>query len=73
MGKQTLYDIKISYRNTMTGVQSHWIKKKVGFRTLALVTYNEYDDQRTIDPNEEGSGSHGMYFRINGAIVWCRG
>jgi len=73
MGKQTLYDLEISYRNIHTNQPTRWIKRRIGFRTLALVTYNEFDDDHPIDPTEEGSGVHGMYFRINGALVWCRG
>lgn len=48
--------------------------KLLGFRTAALVTWNETEES-TMAPSvtPEGSGSHGMYFRINGAVVMARG
>jgi beta-galactosidase/beta-glucuronidase len=48
----------------------------LGFRTAALVTINETDEStmgRVLKNDSEGSGSHGMYFRINGAVVTARG
>jgi hypothetical protein len=63
--------------------QQMTIRKRIGFRTTALVTVNETNKRDRIkdgDPVEhnqddaaEGSGQHGMYFRINGAIVMARG
>ena len=45
-----------------------------GFRTSALVTSNEFQNNgMSNNKDKEGSGTHGMYFRINGAVVWCRG
>lgn len=48
-----------------------------GFRIAALVTNNETQD---LEDNgapsadqAEGSGTHGMYFRVNGALIWSRG
>lgn len=49
----------------------------LGFRTAALVTINETDEStmgRVLqNDSAEGSGNHGMYFRINGAVVMARG
>jgi beta-mannosidase len=73
MGKQTLYELEISYRNLPANRETLWYKKKIGFRTVALITYNEYDDEHPVDTEGEGSGIHGMKFRINGALVFCRG
>ncbi|CAB9515754.1 Beta-mannosidase A [Seminavis robusta] len=62
-----------------------WIQKKIGFRTFAIVTINEtaLDDESVIgggeesveeqSEDEEGTGLHGMYMRINGALVMARG
>jgi beta-mannosidase len=46
----------------------------IGFRTSALVTINETNDTALAEANvTEGSGQHGMYFRINGAVLFARG
>jgi len=74
MGDQTLYELEISYRNIRRNIQETGrLKRKIGFRAVALITYNEYDDDHLVNATEEGSGVHGMYFRINGALVLCRG
>lgn len=46
-----------------------------GFRTISLVTINETDSTELEEAlnHREGSGQHGMYFRVNGAIVMARG
>ena len=72
MGRQSLYNIYVG----TSFIHDEWIRKRIGFRIISLVTINEND---TLDFNEasnesaEGSGHHGMYFRINGAIVMARG
>ena len=56
----------------------------IGFRTVAMVTINETDTTSTASNANsasfasattmmEGSGQHGMYFRVNGALVLARG
>jgi len=40
----------------------------IGFRSIALITHKE-----TKEIPEEGTGSHGMYFRVNGVAIWARG
>ena len=47
-----------------------------GFRSVSLGTHNDTDpgvDNGSTTNQIEGSGIHGMYFRINGVVVWCRG
>lgn len=50
------------------------IQKRIGFRILQLVTTssNINKTQETLR-QDEGSGRTGMFFRINGADVYCRG
>jgi beta-galactosidase/beta-glucuronidase len=46
----------------------------IGFRTLNLITVNDTDSSVVNQSlSLEGSGNHGMFFRINGAAVWARG
>ena len=48
-----------------------WMTKRIGFRTSAIVTINE---SATDNSNgEDGTGMHGMYLRVNGALVMARG
>jgi len=72
MGKQPLYNIYIGTNH----IHDVWIEKRIGFRTSALVTIDEtntVDFTEALRDSAEGSGQHGMYFRINGAIVMARG
>jgi beta-mannosidase len=72
MGKQPLYKIYVGTKN----IHDKWIEKRIGFRTTSLVTMNENntaDFSKALHDSTEGSGQHGMYFRINGAIVMARG
>ena len=72
MGKQPLYNIYVKANH----IHDRWIRKRIGFRTTALVTINENSTvgfKRVLHETTEGSGQHGMYFRINGAIVMARG
>jgi len=72
MGKQQLYNIYIGTSN----IHDTWIKKTIGFRTASLATINETDNfdlHQALHDSSEGSGQHGMYFRVNGAIVMARG
>ena len=83
MGKQPLYLVKVALAMANHSREDDdfylvgpWIERRIGFRTLALVTANDTDDavlNAMIDNQTEGSGHHGMFFRINGAAVWCRG
>lgn len=66
-----LYNIQIQYRSKYDSKRdnNNWITKKIGFRTIELITHNEPH----LSQVKEGTGSHGMYFRINGSVVFCRG
>lgn len=48
--------------------------RRIGFRVPALVTVND-SDPSVVKNNRstDGSGTFGMYFRINGAPVFARG
>lgn len=70
MGKQSLYHIYIALDNP----SSKWIKRRIGFRTVAVVTTDDTNSSLVRDiEKKEGSGGHGLFFRVNGAIVNCRG
>jgi beta-mannosidase len=76
MGDQPLYNVHVSLRK-----ESHeggrqvspvkWIRKRIGFRVVALVTSD--DTSWSANRASEGSGRTGMLFRVNGAIVYSRG
>jgi hypothetical protein len=71
MGKQPLYNVSVGLTSLN---QTQWIQKRVGFRVSALVTSNDTaGSDETQDEDKEGSGHHGMYFRVNGAVVLARG
>lgn len=75
-GSQHLYHIFVSYQNQKTVSDSGWIKKVIGFRICNLVTIDDTNKtlvNETIENDIEGSGHHGMYFRVNGALIWARG
>lgn len=67
------------------GAQTQWMNERIGFRTTAIVTVNETDvqdptssrshtnDTENHNKQEEGTGLHGMYFCVNGALVMARG
>jgi hypothetical protein len=48
--------------------------RQFGFRAFTLVTIND-TDAATVAANatSDGSGNHGMFFRVNGAAVYSRG
>lgn len=49
-------------------------RRRIGFRTVALVTYDDSDPkQRAAAARTSGSGQHGMLFRVNGVALWARG
>jgi beta-mannosidase len=91
MGEQPLYKlhVAVAWNATTTttngnDVQEHqtsWMERRVGFRTLALVTVNDTNDdivdhlwnRSNNNPPQQGTGEHGMYIRLNGAVVASRG
>jgi len=48
--------------------------RRLGFRVFTLVTIND-TDAATVASNasSDGSGTHGMFFRVNGAAIYSRG
>ena len=82
MGEQALYDLLV----TVTAIPPDSgggdapapaavsARRRIGFRTVALVTYNDSDPkQRAAAAHASGSGQHGMLFRVNGVALWTRG
>ena len=78
-GTQTLYNITATVGPATTLVTTATAgaaraSRLVGFRTVALVTGNDTDPVWVKQAaGSEGSGSHGMMLRINGAAVMARG
>ncbi len=86
MGQQRLYPLQVRLiRQQREGGEkdgaptssSPTIEKNIGFRTAALVTVDDTMEEATLNQTlaavGDGSGNHGMYFRVNGAMVWARG
>jgi beta-mannosidase len=78
MGNHTLYKIRaaLEHRSCCTVGRDDCnecpaIERRVGFRTLALITDNSTDKPSSTEGN--GSGRHGMVVRVNGVDLWCRG
>ena len=71
---QPLYSLQVSYQSLDGQFQTEWITRIIGFRTLDLVTINDTDPKLVQDSwHQEGSGDHGMFFRVNGAVISARG
>ena len=48
--------------------------RRIGFRYVALVTGNDTDpDYVQRAASEQGTELHGMFFRVNGAVLYTRG
>ena len=74
MGSQPLYDLTAFTPEGGGLYRSTSASRKVGFRQFALVTGNDTDpDFVARAATEEGSASHGMFWRVNGAAVWSKG
>lgn len=74
LGAQPLYNISIVWSSTDTAVPNVTANRRIAFRVVALVTVN--DTNATIveeSTGADGSGSFGMFFRINGAPLYARG
>lgn len=71
-GEQHLYNITATF--APTGGLPVSTKRRLGFRFFALVTGNDTDPSYVEKAaREEGSGNHGMYWRVNGAIIASKG
>jgi len=67
MGAQPLYNLTVT-------VGSNSASRRVGFRYFALVTGNDTDPAYVANATgAEGTSDHGMYFRVNGAVMWSKG
>lgn len=74
MGDQPLYDLKVTFEPKNSPSSGVSAQRKVGFRYFALVTGNDTDPAYVEKAaQEQGTDSHGMYFRINGAAFWSKG
>jgi beta-mannosidase len=81
LGNQTLYKIRVvlersscctaSADSCEASLECPSIERRVGFRTLALITDSSTETPSSAERN--GSGRHGMVVRVNGVDLWCRG
>eukprot|EP00040_Diaphanoeca_grandis_P031996 m.192725 g.192725 ORF g.192725 m.192725 type:complete len:1196 (-) comp32480_c0_seq1:201-3788(-) len=73
-GNQVRYNITVTFvsaSNTLDIVES-W--RLVGFRHVALVTVNDTDPIiAKAAKDQDGTGQLGMFFRVNGAVIYARG
>jgi len=76
-GAQPLYNITTSFTPstpTAAVMASPETIKRVGFRMFALVTGNDSDPAYVkANGNTDGTDVLGMLWRINGAVIWCKG
>jgi len=71
LGAQTLYEVSVSLEDgEHRAMPTQTVRKRIGFRTVELVTSNSTSQS---GQHGEGTGDHGMYFRVNGIVIWCRG
>ena len=74
MGAQPLYTLRVTFRPGASNGGDISTLRRVGFRQVALVTYNDSDSTtRAAATTAVGSGEHGMFLRVNGVAVWARG
>ena len=77
MGAQPLYNVTATWTpSTVGSIASGQVTaaRQLGFRAFALVTIND-TDAATVAANatSDGTGTHGMFFRVNGAALYSRG
>ena len=77
MGAQPLYNLTVTFQPTAAVEASEAVTvsatRRVGFRYFALVTGNDTDPAFVKSAaGVEGTVSHGMYFRLNGAPVYSK-
>lgn len=74
LGAQALFNLSATWTDSGTVASTATISRRLGFRVAALVTVNDTD--ATVVAESEGangSGTFGMFFRINGAAIYARG
>uniref|UniRef100_A0A7S0IZA9 beta-mannosidase n=1 Tax=Calcidiscus leptoporus TaxID=127549 RepID=A0A7S0IZA9_9EUKA len=78
MGSQPLYNLTVSFSPEGSADAAPPVVvralRRVGFRYFALVTGNDTDPAYVKEAaSAEGTVSHGMYWRLNGAPVYAKG
>jgi len=79
VGDQPLYNVKATWSpkglvgGDGEGTATVSAERRMGFRVFALVTTNDTDPAVRANTSAEGSGTHGMFFRVNGAAIYSRG
>lgn len=75
-GAQPLYNVSATFTpSTASAVEAApEAVRRVGFRMFALVTGNDTDPAYVkANGDVDGTDSLGMLWRVNGAVVWCKG
>jgi hypothetical protein len=74
-GGQHLYNVTVSFvPHALPAVTPLRVSQRVGFRVFALVTGNDTDPEWVVaNKNGDGSATHGMYWRVNGAAIFAKG
>lgn len=74
MGQQPRYNVTASLTVQGGGSGPIAVTRKIGFRFFAVVTGNDTSPGYVeANKGKDGSDSHGMMFRVNGAALWSRG
>jgi beta-mannosidase len=74
LGAQPLYNVTATWTSAAVPTQSTMAVRRTGFRVFALVTINDTDAAAVAaNATAEGTGKHGMFFRVNGAALYSRG
>lgn len=71
LGKQAMYTVSVSWVASAVGSTPITDSRRVGFRTLYLVTANDADPASLL--SSEGSGNFTMRWRVNGANIYSFG
>jgi hypothetical protein len=81
-GAQPLYDVQATWTPARlaraAAIAAHASStnatRRIGFRVFALVTVNDTDAAYVAaNASADGTGRHGMFFRVNGAAIYSRG
>lgn len=74
LGLQPLYNISVTWTPSSGSTGTVSATRRIGFRVAALVTVNDTNASIVAQSTgANGSGSFGMFFRINGAALYARG
>jgi hypothetical protein len=72
LGAQHMFMVNASL--SLDGNRSIETSRRIGFKHVALVTGNDTDPSYVANAtDQEGSDSHGMMFRVNGAAIMSKG